>query len=251
MRLPTILCAAYMVFAVAAHAENSGSFGISPSDSGEGLRFFRCGRASLDFETRIVACKQLVRDKGANSYAAYVLGQIYLEQADIENAREVYDGMVVVARDDPQARAARGVFFAATGDFDSAMKDAQAAFGAAPDSADALAGRCLIRAVANRELDAGLADCDAALAKDPRDGSTLGARGFILYRMGRMADAVAALSAAIDRDHDRVDAQSRYLRGLAQKAQGNTADADVDFAAANRIDPHVADLFAHYGVKAS
>ena len=245
-----VFCALLLLLSGAANAEPSASYGIGPTDSGETLRFLRCGKRTLDFEARIVACKQLIKDKGADSYAGYLLGQIYLAQGSLDDAHTVYDHMVAEGGSDPQAWAQRGAFFVAIGDMDSAMRDAEAAFSAAPNTPAAFIARCFVRAVANRELDAGLADCDAAFAKAPVDANMLSTKGLILYRMGRMADAVAALTSAINKDRDRIDAWSRYLRGLALTAQGNGVDADADIAAANRIDPHIAALFARYGVKA-
>lgn len=244
-----IVAAAFVFLAGTARADVPGGFGISPSDSGEALRYLRCGKGTLDFDARIVACKQLMKDKGADSFAGYMLGEIYLEQGDLENARAVYEQMVANGASDPWSWAERGTFFVAAGDMDAAMKDAQAAFRAAPDTVDGLMARCFVRAVANRELDAGLADCEAGFAKAPVDADMLSTKGFILYRMGRFDDAIAALTSAINKDRDRTSALSRYLRGLSLKAQGKAADADADIAAANRIDPHVADLLAHFGVK--
>ncbi|MBL6854604.1 MAG: hypothetical protein ISS15_09410 [Alphaproteobacteria bacterium] len=245
-----ILGTALIFLTGAAFADVPGGFGISPSDSGEALRYLRCGKATLDFEARIVACKQLVRDKGADSYAGSMLGKIYLEQGDMEKAHAVYDQMVANSGRDPWAWAQRGAFFVAAGDPNSAMKDAEAAFAAAPQTPAAFTARCFVRAIANRELEAGLADCDAAFAKAPVDADMLSTKGLILYRMGRFSDAVDALTSAIRKDFDRVDAWSRYLRGLAKRAQGNSANGDSDIDAAALIDPHISDLLDRYGVKA-
>jgi tetratricopeptide (TPR) repeat protein len=54
----------------------------------------------------------------------------------------------------------------------------------APKSADAYNGRCWARALAGRDLDQALADCDGSLRLSPDDANGLNSRGLVQRKLG-------------------------------------------------------------------
>lgn len=116
----------------------------------------------------------------------------------------------------------------------------------APQAPQPASGRCWTRAVLGRDLEAALADCDRALAADPEDHNSRNSRGFVNFRLGRLADAIADYDRAIAGDPSV--ASSFYVRALALKAQGRIAQSDQDRARAFALDPDIARRYAAYGI---
>jgi tetratricopeptide (TPR) repeat protein len=99
----------------------------------------------------------------------------------------------------------------------------------------ALVSRCFIRALWNEALDLALADCDAALRREPGLIAARGARGLVRLRQGDPDKAAVDLNAtvaALPRDP-----WALYGRGLARLRQGQTAEGKADLAAALALQP--------------
>jgi tetratricopeptide (TPR) repeat protein len=111
-----------------------------------------------------------------------------------------------------------------------------------------LNGRCWVRAEWGRELEQGLADCEAALALRPASPQILDSRGFVRWRLGKFDDAIVDYDAALKQTPNR--SASLFGRGLAEWSVGRKADATSDFAAARTASARVDAEFARYGVKA-
>jgi tetratricopeptide (TPR) repeat protein len=105
---------------------------------------------------------------------------------------------------------------------------------------------CWVRALRDIELDLALADCNRALELAPENVAALENRGFVQFRAGRYADALA--------DFDRVLSRtprpaSYYLRGLSAGMLGLNSQSDADIAKAIELDPGVAARFSRYGIE--
>jgi tetratricopeptide (TPR) repeat protein len=173
----------------------------------------RCiGDAPVDVDMRISACTTVIdagalpdEDKGvafANRGTAYLNKQFYVLAID---------------------------------DYDQADR-------LRPDDANVLQGRCLARAVVNRDLDDALADCNRALELDSDDAQILGYRGFVYLRLGLNESAISDYTAALEA-HPK-SALHLYGRGEAKLRMGDAEGAEADIAAAKAIDPKIADSFA-------
>jgi WD40 repeat protein len=86
--------------------------------------------------------------------------------------------------------------------------------------------------------DAALADCDAALKRDPKDADALLGRGRAHRLKGRPEQAVADLSETLRLRPG--SARAHYERGLAHADRGDYARAKKDLAEAIRLDPTLA-----------
>jgi tetratricopeptide (TPR) repeat protein len=104
---------------------------------------------------------------------------------------------------------------------------------------------CWGHAYLNSSLVDGLQACDIALQLNPGDANTLDGRGFVNFRLGRFATAVADYDAALQQN-PRLPG-SLYLRGIAKLRLG-IADGTRDLSAAEALEPGIAHRFAGYGI---
>jgi tetratricopeptide (TPR) repeat protein len=138
------------------------------------------------------------------------------------------------------------------GRFDAAARDYDAADAAGASvgakRAALLNAACFARGEWGRELEAGLAQCEAALKLLPEQPDILDSEGFVLVRLGRFEKAIDAYDAAI-RGAPR-SASSLFGRGLAKAALGRLEAGLADIAAARAAAPGIDAVFARYGLKA-
>ncbi len=143
----------------------------------------------------------------------------------------------------PNAIMERSTAYAEDGKYDLALADTEKLKGLSDDK-DALADmqRCWVRGVVGKDLDLGIADCNAALAVYPTSFAVFMARALVNYKRGDTAATIADCTAALD-NAPRI-AGALYLRGIAKGAAG--AD-DID--SAKSLEPYIGNEFAGYGVK--
>lgn len=118
-----------------------------------------------------------------------------------------------------------------------------------PDHPDLLNNRCWLRASANIELERARADCDRALAQEPRNAQILDSRALVHLRQGRWDAAITDASAAIMIEPQMTP--TLYIRGLAHLRRGDTAESERDLSAARRANFDVDTLFRNLGLAAS
>jgi tetratricopeptide (TPR) repeat protein len=109
-----------------------------------------------------------------------------------------------------------------------------------------LNNRCWVRAVAGRELELALADCNAALTIEPNSANTLDSRALVHLKRGSLAEALTDYEAALAIEPG--DGHYLYGRGLVRRALGQNASAEEDFIAAERAQPGVAEMYRSYGL---
>jgi tetratricopeptide (TPR) repeat protein len=102
-------------------------------------------------------------------------------------------------------------------------------------------------ATANIRLPDALQECDAALVQAPEEGAYLDSRGFVLLRLGRYDESIAAYDAALS--SGSTSANSLYGRGLAKRARGDVDASRGDIRAAMAADALIAETFAAYGLQ--
>jgi tetratricopeptide (TPR) repeat protein len=113
------------------------------------------------------------------------------------------------------------------------------------DLPQAQSARCYARAAWGRELEAALADCDAAIRRD-KTSSVMENRALVLLRMGRLDEAISQYAAAI-KAQPRA-ASAFYGRGLAELKKGDKAAGDADLAAAVAIAPSAGEPYKRMGL---
>lgn len=126
-----------------------------------------------------------------------------------------------------------------------AAEDYSRAIELSPKNASYWNARCWFRGTMMIDLDLALGDCDEAIRLKPSFVPAMDSRAFVLLRLGRLEDAKAAYDKAIA-------AETRYAwpyfgRGIAKKRLGDTAGAELDFAAARERQPDIDADYAAYG----
>src|SRR5262249_10335328 len=90
-----------------------------------------------------------------------------------------------------------------------------------------------------------LADLDALVAKQPKDADAHHARGWVLSRLGRREQAVAAYDHAFELD--KTFASAPYNAGVVLADSGRQADALIRFDRALAADPKLVDAAYNAG----
>ena len=82
----------------------------------------------------------------------------------------------------------------------------------------------------------------------PNNADTLDSRGFVYLKMNNPDAAIADCNAALAINPKM--ASSLYSRGLAERMKGDKAASDVDIAAAKAIQSDIDSQYAKWGVPA-
>jgi tetratricopeptide (TPR) repeat protein len=112
--------------------------------------------------------------------------------------------------------------------------------------AQALNERCWARALWGHELDEAIADCNAALRRQPKSASFLDSRGLAEFRVGQLDRAIADWDAALTIEPKQ--AWTLYIRGVAKIHQGKKTDGQTDIAAATALAPKIIELGRRRGL---
>jgi tetratricopeptide (TPR) repeat protein/predicted aspartyl protease len=174
--------------------------------------------------------------------------EVFLQNKDVARAQADFEAAQKAAPANADLSAQIGSAYARAGLYDEGLRRLDAWIAAHPRAEDiggVLAARCWTRAVADRQLEAALADCDQALKKE-RNSVTMSDRGLVLLRLGRFDESISQFSAALKAE-PRL-APALYGRGLAELKKGNKAAADADIAAAASIAPALAQQYRRYGL---
>jgi tetratricopeptide (TPR) repeat protein/predicted aspartyl protease len=175
-------------------------------------------------------------------------GELYLASKDFAHARADFEAAL---KADPNRGPQVAAFYAASGHYDEAIAGYDAWIAAherAENLSAALNARCWTRAIANRELDKALADCDLALRKGPKIAAFYDSRGLVHLRRGELDLAMADYNEALKLQPR--SAWSLYGRGLAKLGKGDKAGADADMAAAAALAPNLPNQARRYGLTA-
>lgn len=260
----------------------------APSDPAARLaQQWQVCEAGLIHDQRIAACSAVIADDATapDRRAAALIQRGMLRAELVQHTRAVADfGRAL--RIDPslvQAYVARAAVHQERGAFDRAVRDYDAALALNPRSSAAVEGReaalslrtssyglqiqrltealaeapgdvsllnnrCWVRAISDDDLDAALADCDAALRIEPAHAATLDSRGMVRLKRGEfdlaLADYEAALAVEPGRGH------YLYGRGIARIRLGQEDEGWADLEAAEAAEPGITRVYAGYGVHA-
>jgi tetratricopeptide (TPR) repeat protein len=166
----------------------------------------------------------------------------HIAQKDKAAAREDLDAIDKAVGSGDDVRLKLGESYDSIGAYDQGVAEIDgwiAGHPMDPRMADALGGRCRGRALAGRDLDKALADCDAALKLFPSSADILDSRGLVRMRMGDLDGAIGDYDAALRSQPGMPP--TLYARGVAQLHKGLKDKGDADITAATKLDPEIAD----------
>jgi hypothetical protein len=104
--------------------------------------------------------------------------------------------------------------------------------------------RCVFRTIIG-QLQAALTDCNESVRLS-NDENTLASRALVYLKLRNASAVIADCDAALAIDPKK--AVCLYSRALAERMKGQSAASDEDIAAAKRIDPTVGEMFVRLGV---
>lgn len=175
----------------------------------------------------------------------FARGLLHHFDGDPQAAIDDYSRALGWMRDPVAVYEMRGDAYADAGQRDKALADYAEAAKTKQD-AKALANLCWVRGLRGRPLTRALANCNDALKQKPEDTNAREARCFVLFRLGRYADAIPDCDAVLKEKPETAGAL--YIRGLAKRHAGDAAGGAKDTAAAAALNGNTAAFFLLFGV---
>ena len=174
-------------------------------------------------------------------------------RAEVEYRSAAYAAAIADAtaalkvRSVPTVLVVRAAAYAKSGQPQLATADIHSAKALFGSSAEGLNDFCWELGTHDLALDDALAACEEAVTKAPTAAHIVDSKAFVLLRMGRNAEAIAAYDSAL-KTNPKLGA-SLYGRGIAKLHSGDQPGGEADIKAATTIARDVADEFDFYGVK--
>lgn len=236
-------------------------------------------------EYRVAQCSIVINFAGspAQQRAAALVerGRIRAEQGQFARAMADYGRAIRLNGRDAEVYAARALLHQMRGAYEVALRDFDRALAIDPALQTAVAGRaetlaaratqfredldsisqalqreptdsgllnqrCWIRVINDDDLDAALADCNAAILSDSRNAAALDSRGLVHLKRGDYQASIADYNAALAVEPGR----GHYLfgRGAARLRLGQVSEGQADITEAERLEPGVTASYRSYGV---
>jgi len=211
---------------------------IRPDIADDVIRFAQSYIDDKEFDLAKAALDAAAKAQPRNWSVHYHAAELALRQGAFDLAVQENAKALDSQPDGEDARHQQATVLAAKGDVDGAIAVIDKLIVSFPDSDVYYNLRCYFRAVANRDLDKALADCNTALKIKPNNQYDLDSRGLVYLRMGRYAEAIADYTAGI-RVADRPSPNSLYGRALAERQSGDSMGAAADLQAAEVLSPGI------------
>jgi tetratricopeptide (TPR) repeat protein len=176
-------------------------------------------------------------------------GVLRLARGNTTGAREDFDAAERVATDPASVQLNIAHAYLGQGKFEESIAYFDAWIAANPKDDQlpfSLTQRCRARAMANKQLDIALIDCNAALRKVSRDSGMLDNRALVYLRLGSYEKAVDDYKASLKLQPK--SAWTLYGLGLAQMHTKSAADSEKTIAAAVAMSPQVANAYRSLGL---
>jgi tetratricopeptide (TPR) repeat protein len=242
--------------------------------NGEGAAEYRVAQCSI-----VINFAETAPDRRAA--ALIERGKIRAEQSQFARAMADYGRALRINNRNAQVYAARALLHQARGAYDVALRDFDRALAIDPTLPAAITGRtetlanrvtqfeedlasitealqqtptdsallnqrCWIRTINNDDLDAALADCNAAILSQPTNAAALDSRGLVHLKRGDYAASIADYEAALAIEPTR--GHYMFGRGAARIRMGLVAEGHADIAEAERLEPGITANYLSYGV---
>jgi tetratricopeptide (TPR) repeat protein/transglutaminase-like putative cysteine protease len=226
-----------------ATAELDRSIAIAPNS---GAYFTRLAYDLDDDQARLADMLALIKLEPASDVPAPALRRLLSDPAARTAIKAAYDTALDASGGSDDVANQRDLMLALGGDPTAYVARGDAQLAKTPDDADSLNDACWRHATFRVALETAVAQCDKAIVKD-RSAMVLDSRGLVWLQRGEWARAADDYGNAVAMRPRQ--ASSIYGRGLARARLGQAAESKADIAAALRIDPSIAQVYAGYGLK--
>ncbi len=185
------------------------------------------------------------------TYAAGYMhrGNAFARHGDFDRALADQSEAIRLNPKDAEAFYNRGYTYGHKGDHERAIADYTAGIELDGNNPRLWGQRCWSRAVAGRQLQEALGDCDKANSLAPNIPQILGYRAVVYFKLGQFDRALADYDAALKLTKDPNHADWFYGRGLSKLRQGDSTGGNADIERAKTIKADIAEEYASYGMK--
>jgi tetratricopeptide (TPR) repeat protein len=200
------------------------------------LRRAAASLAKGDRERALADYDLAIRTDPNNSAAFYQRGQLHRDARDFERALDDFGRMIRLDSRNLPAHYSRALVHLDMGDHDRAIRDLDQAISVKPDYAPAFSLRG--RAYAGKgETRRSMQDFDHAIGLDPTLADAYLHRGEMHQSMQRLEQAIADYTQAVR--FNPKHAYSLYSLGLAKRAAGDEAQAQIYIGWAKDLEPGI------------
>ncbi|HEY3776455.1 MAG TPA: tetratricopeptide repeat protein [Rhizomicrobium sp.] len=225
MRLPRSLLLAALFFVTgsgqgAPQPINPNSYFLGASNHFD--YWSRCSNRRIEPERRIQYCRSMIgRGHGDDADAWTQIGYAYMEQRKFDFAIDAFKSALggYSGKAFGEAREGLDEVLALSGQYASAIDDLNDAIKITPEEPERYGKRCWVRAIAGKDLDLALADCNVALKNDPHNADVLDSRGLVEFELGKLNEAASDFQSALDREPHLES--SLYMRGIIKLRNGD------------------------------
>ena len=164
-------------------------------------------------------------------FAAIQRGIVSYQRHDLDAAYSEFSKAIAINGENPTAFVNRGIVLRDMKRYEDSQKDFRMA--QSLDDKNALIEFEMgLTALAQNDSDAALTHMDRAVALQPNDLGAQMYRASLLYRLGRLDDAVAGYTRVLEKADDALKLRAYIERGLAKEQKQDLAAAADDYTAA-------------------
>jgi tetratricopeptide (TPR) repeat protein len=203
-------------------------------------------RPKSDLDGRLSDIDAAMKLEPKSAAALFALANAQSDAGEFAKAEATLTQGLATLGELPWLLSSRAIVYTKNSRRDLAEKDLAAAR-AKSTRPQELNNLCWSLATANVALDTALSACQQAVALEPAVSAYQDSLGFVLLRLGRYGESIAAYDLALKEYAEHT--MSLYGRGMARHLNGDTAGGEADIQAALRMDAHVATVYADYGLK--
>jgi len=143
----------------------------------------------------------------------------------------------------------RGFTYSHQGDHERAIADYTAGIELDANDSRLWGQRCWSRAVAGKQLQQALDDCNKANSLSPMIPQIFAYRALVYFKLGQFDKALADYDAAFKLTKYPNHADWLYGRGMTKLKKGDTAGGNADIERAKTMQTDIAEEYAKYGIK--
>jgi len=140
----------------------------------------------------------------------------------------------------------KAVLIASYGDVQEGLAQMDALIAKKPGRPDLLNARCWAKALRQVQIETALKDCTSAIEMTDDSAPILDSRAVVWLRMGRLDAALSDLDAALLQNPSQ--GQTRLVRAIVLKKLGRAAEAQKELASSRRLLPNAENEYKRYGL---